>query len=238
MSQTNYAYSGRPTRNPFRFMLALWRSLRDLTNTHEVAIVEIGFARSRVGRRLARWNKTLDALADDARTSDAVAKRAPVAPIDLAALEQLPEATLGRTFADHCRARDLNPNLVHIEGDDAASWLLSHLYSTHDIWHVTTGWGNDETGEVGLGAFYMAQLEAPFFVFLFALILLNTALVKPSTLRERLDAMVTGYQLGKNAEPLFGVDWSTRWDRPLVQVRHEFGLEDATILGEGIRSAA
>lgn len=91
---------------------------------------------------------------------------------------------------------------------------------------------------VGLGAFYMAQLEAPFFVFLFALILLNTALVKPSTLRERLDAMVTGYQLGKNAEPLFGVDWSTRWDRPLVQVRHEFGLEDATILGEGIRSAA
>ena len=37
-----HAYSGRPTRNPLRFLLALWRTVRDPSNTAEVAIVEIG----------------------------------------------------------------------------------------------------------------------------------------------------------------------------------------------------
>ena len=238
VNETGYAYSGNPTRNPFRFMLALWRSMKDLTNTEEVAIVEIGFARSRFGRRLARWNVTLEALGRDPRTAKAIELRAPAQPIDLAALANLPEGTLGRRFADHCRAKSLNPNLVHIDGDDAESWLLSHLYSTHDIWHVATGWGNDEAGEVGLGAFYMAQLEAPFFTFLFAIILLNTVFMKPTTYRERLDAMVAGYRLGQHAEPLFGLDWSRYWDRPLDEIRAELGLTEAEIVGEGIRSAA
>ncbi len=35
--------------------------------------------------------------------------------------------------------------------------MLNHLYQTHDIWHVVTGWGNDLPGEVGLGGFYSAQ---------------------------------------------------------------------------------
>lgn len=57
-----YAYSGEPTRNPFRYLLALWRSFRDLTNTEEAAIVET--VASAQSRALATAN---DAVAEARR---------------------------------------------------------------------------------------------------------------------------------------------------------------------------
>ena len=115
--------------------------------------------------------------------------------------------------------------------------MLDRLYGTHDIWHVATGWGNDDSGEVGLGGFYLAQLEAPFFVFLFAIILLNTVFMAPTTLRPRMDALVAGYRAGRRAEPLFAVDWEELWETPLAAVRRRLGLEEADIVGEGIIAA-
>jgi ubiquinone biosynthesis protein Coq4 len=238
MSDPTYAFSARPTRNPFRYMLALWRGMRDLTNTEEIAIVEIGFARSRLGRRFARWNVVVDALAADPRTAGALAERREFGPLDLDALAELPEGSLGNAFARHCRARNLNPNLVDIPGDSAVDWLLRHLYGTHDLWHVATGWGNDEPGEIGLGGFYIAQVPAPFFPFILGLILFNTALFAPGRLHERMDALTAGYRLGRRAEPLFGLDWESLWPLPLEEVRRRLGLEDAQIVGEGVLRAA
>ena len=204
-----YGYSARPVRNPLRYLLALWRSVRDPANTDEVAIVEIGFARSRVGRRLARWHELAAALRGDPRTAERLARRQRPEPIDLGALDTLPPGSLGRVFAAHCRARQLNPNLSFIPPATEEDWILSHLFQTHDIWHVVTGWGNDMSGEVGLGGFYVAQLRAPsFFAFLFALVLLNTVFFARGTFGERMEALVAGYEAGKRAEPLLCVDWS------------------------------
>lgn len=233
-----YAYSGKPTRNPFRYLLALWRSFRDLTNTEEVAIVEIGLARTRLGRRLARWEGIVAHLEADPRTAPMLGEKDRFGPIDLETLARLPAGTLGRVYADHCRARSLNPNLVHIPGDSREDRMLDRLYATHDVWHVATGWGNDDTGEVGLGAFYLAQLEAPFFTILMAVIFLNTAFLAPHTLRARMDALVAGYAAGRRAEPLFGADWHALWATPLSEVRHRLGLEGVEVVGEGILAAA
>jgi ubiquinone biosynthesis protein COQ4 len=238
MGEQPYAYSGRPTRNPFRFGLAVWRWTRDIGNTDEAAIVEIGFARSRLARRFARWNVVVDALVADPRTAPALEERREFGPVDLDSLACLPDGSLGSVFASHCQARKLNPNLVEIPGDTAIDWVVRHLYGTHDLWHVTTGWGNDEPGEIGLGGFYVAQLPAPFFPFVLGLILFNTALFAPGTLRERMDALVAGYSLGRRAEPLFGLDWDSLWSLPLEEVRRRLGLEQAQIVGEGILRAA
>jgi ubiquinone biosynthesis protein Coq4 len=150
----------------------------------------------------------------------------------------MPQGSLGRVFAEHCQARALNPNLVYIEPRTEVDWMLHHLFGTHDIWHVVTGWGNDDTGEVGLGGFYLAQLQAPFFAFLFALILLNTVFLAPHTLRTRMDALIAGYRSGQHAEPLFGADWEALWATPLAELRQRFGVANSEIFGEGIRAAA
>lgn len=238
MSEHRYAYSSRPTRNPFRYLLALWRLTRDLSATGEAAIVEVGFARSRLGRRFARWEQLERELAADPRTAGALTRGSRLGPIDLDVLAALPEGSLGRIFAEHCRRRRLDPNLVHIPLEGSADFLAAHLFETHDVWHVATGWGNDELGEVGLGGFYLGQLELPLLGFLLALVLLNSVFFARGTLRPRLDAFVAGYQMGRRARSLFGVEWAELWALPLARVRERLELDADVILGEGIRAAA
>jgi ubiquinone biosynthesis protein COQ4 len=239
MAETRYAYSGEPLRNPLRYLLALWRSVRDPSDTDEVAIVELGLLKTRFARRFVRPGAMLEVLARDPRTAPRLRALRPSAPIDLPALARLPEGTLGRVFAEHCRRRHLNPNLVDLPTGTPEEMLLHHIYATHDIWHVATGWGNDLAGETGLGGFYAAQLGAPaFFALLMTLLILNSVFFEPATLPERLDAFAAGYESGRSAEPLFGVDWAALFALPLAEVRAKLGLVDRRIVGDGIRPAA
>jgi ubiquinone biosynthesis protein Coq4 len=238
MAEARYAYSTTPTRNPLRYLLAVWRTVRDPSDTHEAAIVEMGFARSRIGRRFARWEEVVETLRRDPRTAPSLRERRPCEPIDLEALGRMPEGTLGRVFADHCRARELNPNLAYLAPRSEVDWMLHHLFLTHDVWHVATGWGNDELGEYGLGGFYTAQLGGPtFFGFLLALAALSVV-VRRRSFAEFMEAVVSGYEMGKRAEPLFGVDWPALWALPVGDVRARFGLGGERLIGEGIRAAA
>lgn len=232
-----YSYSSQPTRNPLRWLLAAWRVSRDLTNTDEAAIVEIGFSRSRFGRRYAGWDVVAAKLASDPRTAGAMNERQRIGVIDLGKLAALPERGLGSVFASHCAARGLNPNLADLSADDPGEFVMAHLLDSHDIWHVVTGWGNDEIGEVGLGAFYLGQMSLPLIALMLALILLNTIFSAPGTLRERMDALVAGYQMGRDAEPLFGTQWDAHWETPLAELRGRFGLRPEDTLGEGIPAA-
>jgi ubiquinone biosynthesis protein Coq4 len=249
----DYAYSARPVRNPFRYAAAVWRLIRDdpAESTADAAIVEIGFARSRFGRRFARWQETVDLLSSAPHMAGLFESRPRFGPIVLADLEDLPHGTLGRVFADHCRARGLDPNLIqispedavgwllnHLYQTDAVGWLLNHLYQTHDVWHVVTGWGNDLAGEVGLGGFYAAQLRSPaFFGYMLALIFFNV-ISRRADLDEVFAALSAGYRAGRAAEPLFGADWDALFPLPVDEVRQRFAIDRSEVVGEGIRQAA
>jgi ubiquinone biosynthesis protein Coq4 len=240
LASTGYAYSARPTRNPFRYGLAVWRLIRrdPETTTAEAAVVEMGFARSKLGRRFARWEAVAEHLRSDPRTAPTMRARKPFGPIVLGDLEKLPEGTLGRVFADHCRARAIDPNLVHVPPDGEIGWLLNHMYQTHDIWHVLTGWGNDLAGEVGLGGFYAAQFGNPaFFGYMLALIYLNV-IMRRADLGVVFEAFSAGYQAGKQTQPLFGSDWDSLWEVPIEELRGRFEIDRSRIVGEGIRAAA
>lgn len=240
MAANGYAYTASPTRNPLRYLQAVWRLIRrdPETTTDEAAIVEMGFARSKLGRRFARWEEVTSHLKQDPRTAPAMAARKAFGPIELSRLEKLPEGTLGRVFADHCRARGIDPNLVHVPPTDEIGWTLNHMYQTHDIWHVVTGWGNDLAGEVGLGGVYAAQFGNPaFFGYMLALIFLNV-IMRKADLGEVFEAFSAGYQTGKRTQPLFGADWDELFTLPLDEVRDRFEIDRSRIVGEGIRAAA
>lgn len=219
-----YAYSGR-VRNPFRVLLALWRVSRDLRSTTEAGIVEIAFARSRLARRFARWEGVIRELSQDPGARQAFARRQRLGWVDVDRLSTLPAGTLGRVFATHLTANGLDPNLVDLSVEDDASFLLAHLYETHDIWHVVTGCGNDEPGEFAIGGFYAAQTGAPFFAFLLGIAFFNTAFVKPQDFRARMEGLARGYLSGRKARPLFGTDWSSLFEVPLEDVRRGLDLE-------------
>jgi len=240
MQDAESAYSARPTRNPLRYARAVWRLVRHdpEETTAEAAVVEIGFARSRLGRRFARWEETVELLKRHPQSAAVFDGAAPLGRIELDDLARMPAGTLGRIFAEHCRACELDPNLIDVPRTDDVGRLLHHLYRTHDVWHVVTGWGNDLTGEVGLGAFYAGQLRSPtFFGYMLALVFLNV-LSRRADLDVVFDAFSTGYRAGREAKPLFGAPWDELWEVSIADVRARFAVDPGQTLGEGIRAAA
>jgi ubiquinone biosynthesis protein Coq4 len=149
----------------------------------------------------------------------------PRVTIDLPHLRALPDGTFGREAARFLDDRGLDPAaLPRRDAADARSYVRAHLYETHDLWHVATGFDTDVAGEVGLQAFYLAQFPARLATVLLGLMFLNTFLYRFDDRDRRMDAMVRGWQLGRAARPLFGVRWDTFYTTPISEVRAQFGL--------------
>lgn len=144
---------------------------------------------------------------------------------DLDTLGRLPPGSLGRVFADHLRANDLDPAaLFRAHPDDGMGWLNAHFEQTHDIWHVLTGFETDVPGELGLQCFYLAQIEGPPPMAILSAGLLHTTIKHPDDIAVTMEAVTRGWRIGRAAKPLFGVRWDQRWSKPLAAIRKEFGL--------------
>lgn len=162
----------------------------------------------------------------------ALAERSRVGTLDLAALARLPHDTLGYAFASHVKQAGIDvAALPNRPASNDASYVEAHLYETHDIWHVVTGFGTDVAGELGLLAFYLAQFPGRL-----SLVLLGSAMFQ-IWLRDidqrdvRMAAIVRGWLLGRRARALLGVPWNTLWTRPLSEVRAQLGIATAWIDG-------
>ena len=152
----------------------------------------------------------------------------------LTELDKLPEGSFGRAAAAFFRASNLDPGaLPRTDPKTDVEWLTSHLYETHDIWHVATGFGPDVASELGLQAFYAAQFDAPLPVAILSAGLLNSVVFTPGEGRERIAAIARGWNMGIKAKLLLGQDWTKFLPLPLEEVRAQLGLvvdaaEDAT----------
>jgi ubiquinone biosynthesis protein COQ4 len=136
--------------------------------------------------------------------------------------------TVGRTYADFMDANGLMPEaLSYPEGSTEADRFRRHMRTSHDLWHVATGWHPDGVGELGLQGFYLAQLR-----FAFPALILGAGLVHVLWKRQDLawdvgDAVAEGWRQGSDAELLVGVDWASWMGRPLDELRAELGIEAA-----------
>jgi ubiquinone biosynthesis protein Coq4 len=146
--------------------------------------------------------------------------------IDLVALRKLPRGTLGREYAEHMIAANLDPKSIPtIPSPDAISFFRAHMYETHDIWHVVAGFGVDLVGELGLQAFYMAQTPGHLPALLLSVGFLRGGIFDGKLIKPFMDALVRGYTVGKKAKPFFGVHWDELWHLPLADVRARLGVD-------------
>ncbi|MFT4622607.1 MAG: ubiquinone biosynthesis protein COQ4 [Myxococcota bacterium] len=146
--------------------------------------------------------------------------------IDVDDLTQRPDGSLGRSFAAFVRANGIEPAVLTDRAVGDQDWVSIHLYETHDIWHVLTGIDTDPLGELELQAFVLAQLPSERLAAVAMGVGFLRAAIGHATLTPGnvLDAIGRGREAGQRAELLFGVDWSTQWDRPLAEVREALGL--------------
>jgi len=151
--------------------------------------------------------------------------------IDMPYLKGLPEGTLGRAFATFVEGEGIDPASLFRDRPvaDEKEWLFEHLFETHDIWHVVTGFGTDVAGELGLQAFYLAQFPARLGNLLIAAGLLNTFLFRFDDRIPRMGEIAKGWTMGRQAQPLLGIDWTSLWDRKLEDVRRELAITAADL---------
>ena len=146
-------------------------------------------------------------------------------PIDLDALADLPEGSLGRCYAEQLRSQGITPETL-IDPSPISSerdLIIHRLKETHDIVHVLTGFGIDGPGELGLQAFNLAQNRSPLAVLLIFGGLLKS-LQEDEPLETLLHALSRGFELGLRAKCVVSYRLEDGWDRPLQEWREQLGL--------------
>jgi ubiquinone biosynthesis protein Coq4 len=130
---------------------------------------------------------------------------------DIAELLRLPADSLGGAYARHMKAHGLR---------------RMRLRQTHEVWHVVSGFGTDEFGEVGLQGFYFAQFTNGQSALIGAGAMLKSLLRgRFGDLEKHVDAFCQGYCAGKRAESLLAVKWEELWTESLEGVRRRYRIE-------------
>ena len=206
-----------------------------------LSILQAGTAFVRLAQDMSRLDEVFrlgDGLVDEetmrlmstsARSHEtgrrALAER-PHVHLDLKALRALPTGTLGREYALMMDRNGLDPASIPTLPDDVeGKYVRAHLYETHDLWHVVTGFGTDVPGELGLQAFYQAQLPGKLPAAILASGFVNTLVYSFAQRDVRLREIARGWLLGRRSRPIFGVRWDDYLALPLDEVRRRVGLE-------------
>jgi len=164
-------------------------------------------------------------LLKDSQFKSLVKERWRPQPIDLSALQTLPEGSLGRCYADQLIRQDITPETLIDPSpvDSEKDFIVHRLKETHDITHVLTGFGIDGASELGLQGFNLAQNRSPLAVMLIFGGMLS-ALQNDEALSPMLRALAKGFQMGLDAELVIARKLEDGWDRPLADWQRELNL--------------
>jgi ubiquinone biosynthesis protein Coq4 len=168
--------------------------------------------------------KIINLLHSTPHGEQAFQKRPRLGDVDLQQLYSLPTNTLGYAYANHMLKNNLKPlNAGQVEND--YQYLGAHITETHDIWHTITECDTNILGEIQLEAFYVAQLQfTRFWLALLAKNLAKATIYNIDVSTKYMDAITKGWLMGKQAKPLFGIEWNLLWAEPLENVRTSLNI--------------
>ncbi len=149
--------------------------------------------------------------------------------IDLAAMQQLPEGSFGRIYADYMVSTGFDPNyvisLAPVEVTDDLTYFTYLWRTTHDFHHLAANIGTDGRGEVALQAFLAGQMPNAFSLIVVCSAILRSAVATPQEAAGLLDAVSKAYGRGRRSPHLL---YAQRWDRffalPLEEVRRQLEI--------------
>jgi ubiquinone biosynthesis protein COQ4 len=152
---------------------------------------------------------------------------------DRAWLATLPAGSLGAVYRDFTDTGGVTPQgLVEVSGqtniglEHPVAWFGRRIRDSHDLWHVTTGYGLDSLGEACLVAFSYAQTRALGWAFIAVGAAFKS---RKGPNQPYVRAIWEGYQRGKAARWMPAQDWMAMLSLPIEDVRARLGLIPAPI---------
>jgi ubiquinone biosynthesis protein COQ4 len=198
-----------------RMLRSFWRLSQDPNRLGEVFAIADRGSKPEILAETARF------VSRDPQGARALGEGVRLGPVDLLELKKLADGTLGRVFADHMIENGLDPRAIPVPTYPSGDfrYVKTHLRETHDIWHVVTGFDTDVAGEIGLQAFYLAQLPSRLSAVLIAMAFVHMATKNIEARDPIMNAVLRGWAIGKQARPFFGFEWAKHWGTPLAEVR-------------------
>ena len=141
--------------------------------------------------------------------------------LDLAALERLPEGTLGHEFARYFRDNKISPFETTLELKSDVDYIGKRYRETHDLLHVLTGYNTDVMGEMELQAYALGNLgirTAVLILVFSTLAQLKTRQASPS-LSGYLDRLRTAYRRGRASQQFLDFRFEHHWETPVETLR-------------------
>ncbi|WP_052518948.1 Coq4 family protein [Archangium violaceum] len=138
--------------------------------------------------------------------------------LDLAALDLLPEGTLGHEFARYFRDNKISPFKTTLELKNDVDFIGKRYRETHDVLHLLTGYGTDVVGEMELQAYALGNLGIQSAKLILAFGTL-------SQLKERkpgfglsayLRRLKAAYQRGRASKLFLDVWYEHQWETPVA----------------------
>ena len=212
--------------NKLRFLWYVVRLAKEPTRTDQVFRLSDMLRSGIRGDTRKKYCEQLLGNDEFRRLYESGDKRYLARPYDLDGLIKLPPGTLGHQYARNMREQGLDPEFFEaFEAYDALSYYSQRMRKTHDIWHTVTGFATHIPGEIGLQAFYFGNVWTPLPLAIMAstfLHLLGTRNIPMA--RSVFEHLVVGYESGKAARSLAGVDWESLFATDLEEVRSRLGV--------------
>ncbi|MDI1447485.1 Coq4 family protein [Polyangium sp. 6x1] len=136
--------------------------------------------------------------------------------LDLDALARMPEGTLGHAFVGYFRDNGIEPFVSTFPVANDVDYLSKRYRETHDIFHLITGYGTDEPGEMELQAFVLGNLGVR------QAILILAYSIPRQIQRDGvkgfgtyLGRLRTAYRRGRRSREMLSVSFEKLWDQPV-----------------------
>jgi ubiquinone biosynthesis protein COQ4 len=211
--------------HPIAAFRAMRNLLRDREDTRQVFLLIDALRGKTTLRQLERFRQTefgRKALADRRCLLERLNDRE--------SLAKLPPGTLGRAYYEFMAAENLSADgLVKVstipQSSDDQIWFRERTRDMHDLFHVVTGYGRDPLGEACVVAFTYAQGHSRGLAVIAISAARRVSRALPGQPGRR--AILEGYLRGRAAKWLIGADWEALLDRPVAEVREQFGIRPA-----------
>lgn len=143
--------------------------------------------------------------------------------VDLTALGQLPEGTVGRAFAEYFVQNKIEPFATPYEIRNEVDYLIKWYRETHDLHHILTGYATDAVGEMEVQAFALGNMGFRVSV----MILFFAALLRPHKLPpmwKYWDRLKVAHRRGKASKNLFDVRYEQYLEQPVEALQRALAI--------------
>ena len=163
-------------------------------------------------RRLERHGEGQRLLAERPRLN--------ASAVSLATMAAHPPGSLGHAYAAYFDANGItpfDPPLLPVETNQ--DYLATRLREVHDVFHVVTGYGTDDIGELELQWFNMGNLGwGPLPLIVFAASFVMGRMKKYGGVWRVARRALAAYRRGRRSRTLASVMWEDYWRMPVRDV--------------------